>query len=37
MSFIWKLVIFLVIQDFTGFALTINTEFEIIFLNALFS
>ena len=27
----------LVIEDFTGFASTINTEFEIIFLNALFS
>ena len=35
MNFIWKLVIFLVTEDFTGFALTINTEFEIIFLNAL--
>ena len=32
MSFIWKLVIFLGILDFTGFASTINTEFEIIFL-----
>ena len=28
---------FTVILDFTGFASTINTEFEIIFLNALFS
>ena len=28
---------FLVIQDFTGFALTIDTDFEIICLNALFS
>ena len=28
---------FLVIQDFTGFASKINTEFEIIFLNVLFS
>ena len=28
----WKLGIFLVIQDFTGFASTIDTEFEIIFL-----
>ena len=37
MSFIWKLIIFLVIHDFAGFASTINTEFEIIFLNALFS
>ena len=37
MSFIWKLVLFLVIEDFTGFASTINTEFETIFLNALFS
>ena len=37
MSFIWKLVIFLVIQDFTGFASTINTKFEIIFFNVLFS
>ena len=34
MSFIWKLVIFLVIHDFTGFALTIATECEILFLNA---
>ena len=37
MSFIWKLVIFLVILNFTIFASTINTKFEIIFLNALFS
>ena len=37
MSFIWKLVIFLVIQDFTSFASTINTEFELIFLSAVFS
>ena len=37
MSFIWKLVIFLVIIDSTGFSSTINTEFEITFLNALFS
>ena len=35
MSFIWKLVIFIVIQDSTGFDSTINAEFEIIFLNAL--
>ena len=34
MSFICKLVIFSVIQDFTSFASTINAEFEIIFLNA---
>ena len=37
MSFIWKLAIFSVIQDFTGFASTVNTEFEITILNALFS
>ena len=37
MSFIWKFVIFLVVKDFTGFASTINTDFEIVFLNALFS
>ena len=37
MSFIWKLVIFLVILDFTGFASTIKTEFEIIFLSVLFN
>ena len=37
MSFIWKLVIFLVIHDFTGFVSTINTECEIIFFNALFN
>ena len=36
-EFIWKLVRFLVIRDFTGFVLTSNTEFEIILLNALFS
>ena len=35
MSFIWKSVRFLVNQDFTSFASTINTEFEIIFLNVL--
>ena len=35
MSFIWKFVIFLGIQDFTGCASAINTEFE-IFLNVLF-
>ena len=34
---IWKIVTFLVIHDFTGFASTINTEFEIIFLNVPFS
>ena len=28
---------FSVIKDFIGFVSTINTEFEIIFLNALFS
>ena len=28
---------FLVIQDFTSFVSKINTEFEIIFLNSLFS
>ena len=32
MSFIWELAIFSVIQDFTGFASTINTKFEITFL-----
>ena len=32
MSFIWKLAIFSVNQDFSGFASTINTEFEITFL-----
>ena len=37
MSFISKLVTFLVLQDFTGFASTIYTEFEIIFLSTLFS
>ena len=37
MSFIWKLVKFLAILDFTGFASIINTDFRIIFLNALFS
>ena len=37
MSFIWRLVIFSVIQDFTGFARTVDTEFEITFLNALFN
>ena len=37
MSFICKLVIFLVIQDFTCFASKINTEFEITFLNGLFN
>ena len=36
MSFISKLVTFLVLQDFTGFASTIYTEFEIIFLSTLF-
>ena len=35
--FFWKLAIFSVIQDFTGFASTINTEFEITSFNALFS
>ena len=37
MVFAWRLAIFPVIQDFTGFASTINTEFEITFLNALFN
>ena len=37
MSFIWKLVICLVIQDFTGFASTINIEFEMAFLYVRFS
>ena len=37
MSFIWKLAIFSDIQDFTGFASTINTELEITFFNALFN
>ena len=32
MSFIWKLAIFLVIEDITGFVPTINIEFEITFL-----
>ena len=32
MNYIWKLVIFLVIHDVIGFASTINTECEIIFL-----
>ena len=32
MSFIWKLAIFSFIEDFTGFASTVNTEFEITFL-----
>ena len=32
MSFIWKLAIFSVIQDFVGFASTVNTEFERTFL-----
>ena len=32
MSFIWKLTIFSVIQDFTGFASTVNTEFKVAFL-----
>ena len=32
MSFIWKFAIFSVIQDFTDFASTVNTEFEITFL-----
>ena len=36
-SFIWKVVIFSVILDFTGSASTINRELEMIFLNALFS
>ena len=35
MSFIWKLAIFSVIQDSTGFASTINTEFEITFFDVL--
>ena len=30
-EFSWKLAIFSVIQDFTGFASTIITEFEITF------
>ena len=34
MSFSCKFFIFLVIHNFTGFASTINTEFEIIFFNA---
>ena len=33
-EFCLEFVVFLAIQDFTSFALTINTEFEIIFLNA---
>ena len=37
MRFIWKLATFSVIQDFTGFASTINTEFEMTFFDALFS
>ena len=37
MGFIWKLFIFLVIHDFTGFAPTINTEFDMILFNPLFS
>ena len=37
MNFIWKLAIFSVIQDFTGFASTVNTEFEITFFNELFN
>ena len=36
-QFYLKAVIFSVILDFTGFALTINREFELIFLNELFS
>ena len=36
-GFYLEIVIFLVIQDFACFALTINIEFEIIFLNVLFS
>ena len=31
MSFIWKLAVFSVIQDFTGFASTVITEFEITY------
>ena len=37
MSLYWKLVILLVIKDFTGFVSTFNTEFETVFLNVLFS
>ena len=37
MSFIWKLAIFSVIQDFTGFTSTVNSKFEITFFNALFN
>ena len=36
-SFVWKVVIFTVVLDFAGFTSTINTEFETILLNALFS
>ena len=36
-EFYFEKVIFLVIHDFTGFASTINTAFEIIFLNGHFS
>ena len=35
MSFIWELVTFSVIQDFTGFASTVDIESEIRFFNAL--
>ena len=34
MSFIFKLVTLLVLLDFTGFASTIDTKFEIKFFNA---
>ena len=37
MSFISKLAKFSVNRDFTGFASTINTEFEITIFNALFN
>ena len=36
MGFIWKLAIFSVIQDFTGFASAINAEFEITFFKCAF-
>ena len=36
MNCTWKLAIFLVIHSFTGFASTINAEFEIISFNVLF-
>ena len=37
MSFLWKIVTFVVIHDFKGFALTINTEFKLLLFNVLFS